>query len=494
MFADLTTLLAHRILGVVIAPEEIDTARIVVLGPGSAPTTFLILDMATAESAERIIAAQSEVRPVRTFAGQTYFRSKANALFIRPSVRRLVLAYDEAAVLRSLAAGETGAATTQWANQWPQIADMDAAVVMNGSLLQADVDSSPIELMLKILRKADHTKLTANDLQAASLMRFLGSLSEHSEYSTFGLHTDDGVQVRFVGHSTSEELATTTSENVLTVVADLRRMLRGRSHELAAQPDAANLERIRRMDGIDEALENAILTRESKQAELTVTLSPPDAQYVVSLVASPMVAGREKLERRPSLENLARIGRAFLDYHRAHNEYPAAIQKGSGSAALSWRVSILPYLGYQELYDAYRKDQPWDSTDNKKVLARIPDVYRCPADHSNSTNTAYFVFIGNEAILSRPSKDRDLDDVIDGTSNTILAVESKHNVPWTKPDDIRFDSKAPLPELGGWYPGGFNVVMFDGRAWFIPDEMDAENVKSLITPRAGELVRLPVQP
>ena len=43
--------------------------------------------------------------------------------------------------------------------------------------------------------------------------------------------------------------------------------------------------------------------------------------------------------------------------------------------------------------------------------------------------------------------------------NTILAVEAKREVPWTKPEDIPFNPELPLPQIGGFDPNGINVLL-----------------------------------
>ena len=78
--------------------------------------------------------------------------------------------------------------------------------------------------------------------------------------------------------------------------------------------------------------------------------------------------------------------------------------------------------------------------------------------------------------------------ITDGTSNTILAVEAKRNIPWTKPEDIPFDPDAPLPELGGFWPKGFHVVFADGAARFLKESINPAMLKALITRAGGEVI------
>ncbi len=79
-------------------------------------------------------------------------------------------------------------------------------------------------------------------------------------------------------------------------------------------------------------------------------------------------------------------------------------------------------------------------------------------------------------------------DVTDGTSNTILAVEAKREVPWTKPEDIPFDPELPLPQIGGFSPDGTNVLIGDGSVRYIKKTIGPAVMKALITRDGGEVV------
>ena len=85
-------------------------------------------------------------------------------------------------------------------------------------------------------------------------------------------------------------------------------------------------------------------------------------------------------------------------------------------------------------------------------------------------------------------------DIVDGSSTTILAVESKREVPWTKPEDIPFDVKGPLPELNGFVENGFNAAFVDGSVRFIAKSIDPTVLKALITRDGGELINIPDGP
>ena len=76
-------------------------------------------------------------------------------------------------------------------------------------------------------------------------------------------------------------------------------------------------------------------------------------------------------------------------------------------------------------------------------------------------------------------------DIPDGTSNTILAVEAGKPVIWTKPDDLPFDPQKALPPLGGLFPDGFHAALCDGSVRFIRRTVPASTLRLLIIRNDG---------
>ncbi len=186
-----------------------------------------------------------------------------------------------------------------------------------------------------------------------------------------------------------------------------------------------------------------------------------------------------------SRNNLKMLALAMHNYHDTQKHFPAAVVMGpDGKTPHSWRVELLPYLEQKVLYDQYRMDEPWDSPANKKILEQIPDVFRSPYDDPNSTNSGYYVLNGPGTIFEG-TKGIGIADIKDGTSNTLLVVESKQNIPWTKPEDIPFDPNKPLPKIGGFVKGQFLAVLADGFARPFETEKVKDQLKWLILRNDG---------
>jgi hypothetical protein len=183
--------------------------------------------------------------------------------------------------------------------------------------------------------------------------------------------------------------------------------------------------------------------------------------------------------------NLKQLALAMHNYHDAHRHFPPAVVMGpDGKTPHSWRVELLPFLEAANLYQQYDQNQPWDSENNKKVLAQMPPVFHSPYDDPKSTNSGYFVLVGPGTAFEGP-EGVTMRDITDGTSNTLMIVENKRNIPWTKPEDISFDPEKPLPELGGFIEGGFNCALADGSARTLETNRVKDELKWLIMRNDG---------
>lgn len=247
-------------------------------------------------------------------------------------------------------------------------------------------------------------------------------------------------------------------------------------------------------------------------AVAVLLLSPVSGQECSEASSQKRTADTESWVR--SKKNISRIALAMHEYHNKHGHFPPAVSLGpDGKTPHSWRVELLPFVGASEIYDKYRMDEPWDSEQNEQILKDMPAVFRSPVATRDSINTAYFVFAGTNSITDHNAELQELPvtppsgfsndplfssipgkngpkifEATDRSSLTILIVEAKRAIPWTKPEDIPFDYGKKLPELAGYWGDGFWVAFADGSAQFIAEEIDAELLKQLIMPADGHRI------
>jgi hypothetical protein len=201
------------------------------------------------------------------------------------------------------------------------------------------------------------------------------------------------------------------------------------------------------------------------------------------------LAKQADLDQKASQRNLTKIAMGVHEYHDAKGWLPDDSWSKANKPLLSWRVAILPYVGQKALYEKFKLDEPWDSAHNRKLILKMPDVFRSPrVKLKNKALTVYQVFRGTDAVFGRgqPLK---LFNIPDGTSNTIMAVESSTAVPWTKPGGLPFDRNKALPAFGKAYGQKPLAAMFDGSVRVLNlDKIKPETLKNAIDPADGNVL------
>jgi RNA polymerase sigma factor (sigma-70 family) len=199
--------------------------------------------------------------------------------------------------------------------------------------------------------------------------------------------------------------------------------------------------------------------------EFAAGLDDPSGIYVLKRLpkdARPPQKSTEDLpgELAVGKNKMQQLGIALFKYHEAYGRLPPpAVYDKDGKALLSWRVLLLPHFGpeYGELYNAFKLDEPWNSPNNKKLLAKMPQFFASPATPTKEPyHTYYQVLVGKKtAFMGRTGrKAEDLNDL----ASTVLVVEGAEAVPWTKPQDLPYDGTKTLPKLGGPFVTGFHAL------------------------------------
>lgn len=243
----------------------------------------------------------------------------------------------------------------------------------------------------------------------------------------------------------------------------------------------------RRDDGIE------WVSRETLPQTSATTLGTPTA---VALLLPAVQAARHTARRTESMNNIKQLSIAVLNYEAAQGRLPTATMpvngQGKEHVQLSWRVAVLPYLGHEALYREFHLDEAWDSEHNKKLIPRMPEVYRSPFSASEAGKTNYLAVRGERCVIREKGEGCRLSEITDGTSNTVWVVEADDDQAqvWTKPDDFAWNPKNPAAGLGRLQNGPIMAGFVDGSVRIIPSRPDAATLRALFTRDGGEVVDL----
>ena len=207
--------------------------------------------------------------------------------------------------------------------------------------------------------------------------------------------------------------------------------------------------------------------------------SNSEGEYLKPEVKSKPKTAAEKAALLES--NLTKVVQAIQAYQAKTSRFPPL-----KDPTLSWRVELLPYLGYDELYSKFKRKEPWFSPANKALIDQIPAEYQMIDGKSGRTNL--MMLVSKEGIYQQrvPLKRARIED---GLENTIFMVMSdqRNSAVWTEPKDFTLDEQNPLNGLGK-FGGNYVIALGNGFMGAIPSGMDPSHFRKMITADGGESV------
>ncbi|MCC7339412.1 MAG: DUF1559 domain-containing protein [Pirellulaceae bacterium] len=327
-----------------------------------------------------------------------------------------------------------------------------------------------------------------------SLAQDAQTIIETSDFAALGVNLSDSERVQLVLAGASEDdtdrlekaIARSMEFSLETFVTEFKNQFTDPS------PTAASVRSY--VDRLSASLAGK-MTPVRKGNALVLDINEFQSVAVVGtltgLLLPAVQAAREAARRAQSSNNLKQIGLAFHNFHDAYGNFPAAAGvDDDGKPMLSWRVALLPFLEEDALYNSFHLDEPWDSDHNIALLERMPAVYHHPSRATEPGYTVYQVPLSDKSLL-RQTEPTKIQEITDGTSNTILALETSTEaaVPWTAPQDYEIDEDNPGLDL---FTNAMTQMLFgDGSVQTLYEGVGSEVLNALYTRAGGEVVQVP---
>jgi hypothetical protein len=205
------------------------------------------------------------------------------------------------------------------------------------------------------------------------------------------------------------------------------------------------------------------------------------ALIVASTTICAIVILALKLQREMlTTKRFVSIGVVLLSYEGHHGSLPPAYLRGAdGRPAHSWRVLILPLLGYQDLFDRYDFSEPWNGRHNRMLLSEIPVEYQCEAGPAGYTDVV--AIVGKDTAWPG-AKAASLGNI--NYSMYILLVQAKEPRNWMEPCDLTYETvMAAAGKPGGldaFLPQKRNCVRISGQFEPLSPEITEDELQRLL--------------
>ena len=212
---------------------------------------------------------------------------------------------------------------------------------------------------------------------------------------------------------------------------------------------------------------------------------------VAAITITPWV--REFANRARTVACLNHIQVALWCYHERYGCYPPQyLADEAGNPAHSWRVLLLPDLGYGELYRRYRFDEPWDGPNNRLLVTAMPAEYRSPFLDSKSTISQYIGIAGKNTAW-RGTISLHMEDMRPSEQPTLIFLVEAANsdIQWMEPRDIPVKQALVGINVPGGrgiqsnYTDGLPAQMESSGIEMVPVDISLRVFRSMLTV-AGE--------
>ena len=236
------------------------------------------------------------------------------------------------------------------------------------------------------------------------------------------------------------------------------------------------------------------MTRAARSSERTLlkVFGIPVILFVLIALLLPATRRAGPVARRTQCKNhLKQIGLALHNYHHEYGSFPPAYTVSEGGERLhSWRTLILSYLDQTRLSESIDLSKAWDDPENVVAYETVVHQYNCPSNALLPGLTTYLGISGAGGCF-RSADSTSIWDITDGTSNTIMVIETApadavHGMD-PHDDDGRFVRRWGT-EVDPAHDGGGNGLLVEGSVHFLSSKFSVDNRRALSSFAGNEVI------
>ena len=175
------------------------------------------------------------------------------------------------------------------------------------------------------------------------------------------------------------------------------------------------------------------------------------------------------MERKQREDRFRQIGLACLNFEAAFQELPFNYDT-KVSQEISWRAKVLPFVGKVEIQQRMNLEAGPEDETNSKYKTQMPSVFGAGGELSR--------------ISWIKSGVKQSSDITDGTSNTVMLLQTPKGRPWLTANPLSVDEAIDIV-VG--LPDGeeLMIVMYDGSLRTISNSVEKQVLRFLFEPADG---------
>ena len=218
---------------------------------------------------------------------------------------------------------------------------------------------------------------------------------------------------------------------------------------------------------------------------------------LIALLLPAVHQAREAARRTQSRNNLKQIGLAMHNYHDTFNTFPpGGIYTEKNEPYQSWMTSILPFVDQSYVHTMIDTNQPWTSPMNQPAFQVVIPTFLNPTveiQHSTVGGLGASHYAANSQLLVKNGM-RQIREITDGTSNTILAGDVAAGFKaWGDPDNLRdpaagFGTNSDQFGNPASQRGVVQMLLTDGSVRAISIDINPQTLKALASPDGEETI------
>ncbi len=259
--------------------------------------------------------------------------------------------------------------------------------------------------------------------------------------------------------SQDDEASKEVTAGLESALATLK-LLRGSSFGLPANTDATSV--------VEELLGSLVAIQDGSSCKIEVP-RPKKFFAAVNQLQSLAAANAARAVR---MNRFRQVAMACLNFEAALHELPFNYDKNTHET-LSWRVKVLPFVDELKMHQAIDLKAGPQGSANSKFATKMPGVF------------------GEGGVLSTvcwiQSTAKGLADITDGTSKTVMLIETPKGRPWLEANPVTVDQAI---EMVVGLPEGeeLAVVFYDGSVRTVDNSIDKKLLRWLFEPADGNKI------